>query len=203
MRLIVVLFLSTLWYSCKTERTELKYQDKPDIIACENMNYALLKEAFYSFENDLYAYAKDSLQVDLESAYTRWLYPSQDNTFNIKTLVSPYTVEIFERLKIEEPQLFNLKDPNSNLNYQSTFISCIAQNMNDPDLKTTFNALLNTKSMSPKLFGDALTFNLLKVTRDPYMRYYVVFEYGYGRMFFTDFSEIKNTKSLSKVTDNE
>lgn len=192
--LLVILVLSALLLSCSQEQTSYKYQHKADIITCTNVNSALLKEAFYAFENDLFQHTKDTLQVDIEAAYNRWIYPSHNNNFNIKTLVSPYTVSLFNKLKIEEPQLFDITNKDSNLNYNSTLITCIADNVRDQDLKTTFNALLDSKSMSPKLFGDRLTFNLLKVTRDPYMRYYVIFEYGYGKMFFNDFSEIQTNE---------
>ena len=189
-KISLLLLIAALCVACQKNTDTYKYQDKPDIITCSAINYPLIKEAFYSFENDLYTNSNDSLQANIEPAYSKWLYPSHNNTFDIKTLVSPYTVQLFERLKKEEPQLFNLKNPESNLNYESDLISCIVQNMRDEDLKTTFKALLETNTMSPKLIGERLTTNLLKVTRDPYMRYYTVFEYGYGRMFFNDFSEI-------------
>ena len=191
---LILLLLITILSSCKTKSKNFRYADKPDIIECNVRNYPLLKEAFYSFENDLFTYTRDSLNADRASAYNRWVYPSHANTYQIKTLVSPYTIEIFERLKSEEPQLFDVNNKESNLNYNSELITCIAANMTSGDLKTTFNALISTNTMSPKLFGDALIFNLLRVTNDPYMRFYVVFEYGYGHMFFTDFSDITNAE---------
>lgn len=188
---IAILIGLVLCSSCK-EDTGYRYQDKPDIISCDDINYPLIKEAFYSFENDLYTHSLDSLQVDLEASYNRWIYPSQDNEFDIKTLVSPYTVKMFKRLQNESPDLFELTNPDSNLNYDSALMQCIVENVRDEELKVTFKALIDTGTMSPKLFGDRLIFNLLKVTRDPYMRYYVIMEYGYGRMFFNDFSEIES-----------
>ena len=191
MKHILSLFVGLFLLIGCQEKPSFKYQDQPDIIDCSDINYPLIKEAFYAFEEDLFRYSGDTSKSDLESAYNRWIYPSQDNEFDIKTLVSPYTVELFQRLQDEEPQLFNLKSVDSNLNYDNAFIKCIVDNVRDEELRVTFKALVDTGTMSPKLFGDRLIFNLLKVTRDPYMRYYVIMEYGYGRMFFNDFSEIK------------
>ena len=51
----IILFILCFATSCKKENafTELKFADKPVVLACENLNSKLYNEALYSFENDI------------------------------------------------------------------------------------------------------------------------------------------------------
>ena len=177
-------------FGCQ-KKFEYKFQDNPNFTVCANETEPLLKEAFYSFEHDIKVHI-GNLNAQSEQVYGQWLYPTLKNKLEVKEIVSPHTVRVFEMLKEAQPDLWDIYNEDSNLNYKSDFIKCIAANMIDKDLKTTFKALLTTNSMKPELFADAIGRNSLKIARDPYLKLYVVFEYGYGRMFFNDFTEIED-----------
>lgn len=177
-------------FSCQ-EKFEYKFQDMPNFTVCANETEPLLKEAFYSFEHDIKVHI-GNLNAQSEQIYGQWFYPTLKNKLDVKEFVSPHTVKVFEMLKESKPEIWDVYNEDSNLNYKSDFIKCIATNMIDKDLKTTFKALLTTNSMKPDLFSDAIGRNSLKIARDPYLKLYVVFEYGYGHMFFNDFTETKD-----------
>jgi len=80
--------------SCKKENkvvfTDFKYADKPDAMTCGDMDTKLLKEALYSFEDDIVNHY-DSQNKNTSRAYTRLITESTIN-----------------RLKIEEYEFWSL-----------------------------------------------------------------------------------------------
>ena len=66
---------------------------------------------------------------------------------------------------------------------------CISQNIANPDLKTTFNALLSTNSMSPRLFGAPLVSSYSLALNDKYLAAYVAFDLFYAKLFDVDFTQ--------------
>ena len=73
-------------------------------------------------------------------------------------------------------------------------MDCIAQNITNPDLKTTLNALLSTNSMNPKLFGAPLSTNYSLTLSDKYLAAYVAFDLFYAKLFDVDFSKVEKEK---------
>ena len=76
----------------------------------------------------------------------------------------------------------------------SALMDCIAQNITNPDLKTTLNALLSTNSMNPKLFGAPLSTNYSLTLSDKYLAAYVAFDLFYAKLFDVDFSKVEKEK---------
>jgi len=108
-------------------------------------------------------------------------------------MVSEHTLKVFEALK-NDTELWNLENASSHLNYNSALMDCIAQNIANPDLKITLNALLSTNSMSPKLFGAPLSTNYSTTLSDKYLASYVAFDLFYAKLFDVDFSQIEKEK---------
>ena len=190
----IILFILCFATSCKKENafTELKFADKPVVLACENLNSKLYNEALYSFENDiLNFYGKDKKSLLL--AYSQFIRLSVYGRVNYKNIVSEHTLKVFEALK-NESELWNLNNTSSHLNYNSVLMDCIAQNITNPNLKTTLNALLSTNSMSPKLFGVPLSTNYSTTLSDKYLASYVAFDLFYAKLFDVDFSQVEKEK---------
>ncbi len=193
------IFLMTLFFlcfatSCKKENafTEYEYADKPVALECANLNSKLYNEALYSFENDiLNFYGKDKKSLLL--AYSQFIRLSLYSRVNFKNMVSEHTLKVFEALK-NDSELWDINNTVSHLNYNSGYMDCIAQNITNPDLKTTLNALLSTNSMNPKLFGAPLSTNYSSTLSDKYLASYVAFDLFYAKLFDVDFSSVEKEK---------
>ena len=191
---LITLFLLCFASSCKKENSfkEYDFADKPAVLACDNLNSKLYNEALYSFENDiLNFYGKDKKSLLL--AYSQFIRLSVYGRVNYKNIVSEHTLKVFEALK-NESELWNFNQSASHLNYNSALMDCIAQNITNPDLKTTLNALLSTNSMNPKLFGAPLSTNYSSTLSDKYLASYVAFDLFYAKLFDVNFSQVEKEK---------
>lgn len=201
--LIAFLLVATL-FSCKNESpfSNFKYADKTPIFTCENANSKLLNEALYSFEDDIDKHYKQANQNSrLDQAYSQIIRNSIFGRLKFEDIVSKHSVEVLEALKKEE-NLWNNDNPKSKLNYNSSALECISNNIKDTNLKTTLNALLSTNSMAPKLFGPALVSKYRNAISDKNLAMYVALDLYYAKLFDIDFSKVNLDKPEQKVDFN-
>ena len=193
---LFALLLAFTFFSCKNENTfsDYKYQDKPLVITCDGVNSKLYQEALYSFEDDLIKYyEKSSQKRTLIQAYSQLLRNSIYGKMKYEDVISEHTLKVFEALKNEEG-LWDLNNAKSRLNYNSDIIKCILNNMQDKNLKTTFNALITTNSISPKLFGPPLMSNYRTTLNDKYLTTYIALDLFYAKLFDIDFTKVNFEK---------
>ena len=188
-KLVLMILIFNL-SSCqkKAEFTDFKYSDQPDLAICENKSDpALLKEALYSFEDDIKSFY-DAKNRHEYRAYRTFVFASLSNRAKVEDIVSEHTLKVFEALK-NEKNLWNRDSPNGNLNYNSDLINCISQYIANPDLKTTFQALISTNSMKLELFGEPLKADT-KMNNDKYLSTYIALDYFYAKLFDIDVTQI-------------
>lgn len=201
--LILLLPVFTL-FNCKNETKlpEYKYANKPQTITCEGINSKLYQEAVYSFEDDiLNHYRKNNQNTSLLAAYNQFLRNAIYGRLKYGDIVSAHTHKIFTALK-NEADLWDANNPDSHLNYNSNIVSCIAANLQDEKLKTTFNSLLSTNFLKPKLISPALTSNYKNVIKDKHLAAYIAFDLYYAKLFDIDFSKINLDKPVGNVDFN-
>ncbi|MDG1729870.1 MAG: hypothetical protein P8K68_08060 [Algibacter sp.] len=201
--LITFLLVATL-LSCKKENTfsNYKYADKPQAFTCEGINSKLYNEALYSFEDDiLNYYKKGNENYRLDLAYSQAIRNSVFGRLKMEEIVSKHTVEIFEALK-KQNNLWAISPSKTQLNYNNVLTGCISSNIKDNALKTTFDALISTNSMSPKLFGPALVTKYRNTLNDKNLALYVALDLYYAKMFNIDFSKVNLDKPEQKVDFN-
>lgn len=197
--------LVLLLFSCKKENTftDYKFNDKPETIVCDGMDASIYKEALYSFEDDiLNFYKKTNPKTTLTQAYSQFIRLSIYGRLKYEDIVSTHTLNVFEALK-KEKDLWDANNTDSYLNYNSTIIMCISSNMINKPLKTTFDALLSTNSMSPKLFGSALMNRYINALSDKHLATYIALDLFYANLFDIDFSKININNPLKKVDFNK
>ena len=202
---LFVIVLTIGLTSCKKENalSEYKYADKGVVLSCENVNSKLYSEALFAFENDILTfYGKNNPNASLIQAYGQFIRNAIYGRIKYENMVSPHTVKVFEILK-HETDLWDANNPNSHLNYNSPLVKCIAINMQNADLKTTFNSLLRVNSMSPKPFGAPLASNYRDALKDKYLATYVAFDLFYAKLFNTDLSKVSAEKPKQKVDFNK
>ena len=176
----------------KTSFNDYLYAEKGMVLNCENLDTKLYNEALFSFENDIQNfYNKNNPNQNPLQAYAKFIRGAFSNRVQFNEIVSPHTVKVFEALK-HDSNLWNTNNPRSRLNYNSLFFSCIANNIQNNNLKTTLNALVSTNSMSPKLFGAPLTSNYSSAIKDKYLVAYIAFDLFYAKLFNVDLSQVNN-----------
>jgi len=189
--------------SCKkeTQFTDFKYADKPETIACGDMDAKLLKEALYSFEDDIVNHY-DSINKNLSRSYSRLINDASSRRLKFQDVVSSHSLKVFEALKNNQ-DLWNQGNATSNLNYNSKVIKCIANNISDQRLKSIFNSLLSTNSLTPFLFGEPIKSNSGQLLRDKYLATYVALEFYYAKLFDVDLTNVTLEKPKPKVDFNK
>ena len=186
-----ILLVFIIFTSCKKEATlsEYKYADKL-YFNCDGVNSDLFREALYSFEEDITKqYARNGRQ-NLTQAYGQAITAGIYGRGKYNEMVSPHTKEIFELLKTQT-NLWNTDGKIKTLNYNHDLVKCIAKNITNEDIKTTFNALLSTNSMSPKLFGEAMRRQSNLAIKDKYLATYIALDMFYAKLFNVDLNAPK------------
>lgn len=184
--------------SCKQQPT-LTYQhaDKDYNVVCGTTDMKLLKEALYSFENDITKYYNKTGK-DTYRSYRSFVNEAIYNRAQNQDIVSAHTIAVFNALKAQ-PNLWNGKS----LNYNSPIIKCIGENIKNNDLKTTFNALIATNSMNAKLFGAPLRSQTRGLTKDKYLATFVALDLFYSKLFDIDFAKVQADKKAKEEAKNK
>ena len=195
LKLTIILLIMVVFTNCKNDPklSEYKYPEKEFQVNCENIDLDLIKEAVYSFEADITDYFSQKGRESLSQAYPRVVNYGQNSRANFNKIPSPHTQEIFEILKTDT-ELWNLDGETKSLNYDHELVKCIANNLTDKDLKTTFNALITTNSMSAKLFREPLKRKAYLAVNDIYLATYIALDMYYAKLFDMDFDkeDVKN-----------
>jgi len=201
---LLVITLTFGLVSCKKENTftDYKYADKPIVVSCEGINSKFYQEALYSFEDDIQNYyKKNNPNISITQAYSQFMRNSIYGRAKLEEIISAHTIKVFEALKNDD-NLWDLNNTKSHLNYKSIAIECISKNILDKSLNTTFNALISTNSMSPKLFGAPLISKYIKTPNDKYLATYIALEFFYAKLLDIDLSKTNLEKSEQKVDFN-
>ncbi|WP_299213443.1 hypothetical protein [uncultured Dokdonia sp.] len=177
MKKIVFLILATVSILSCNQKTkfDFKFADQEQVINCPEANNALLNEALYSFENDLTT-KYDSINQSKIKGYGAFMYRGMDGSAKYDEIMTANTRPIVEAL-IAENILIENKTP-SHLNYEHPAVQCIINNIKDEDLKATINALIDTKTMNPKLFNSRLRNFGRNSGKDRYLALFVALD-GY------------------------
>jgi len=201
LNLILVLIAFT-FMGCekKTPFSDFKYANKGAVLNCENINTPLFNEALFSFENDIVSFYNKNGPENIGLAYSQFMRNAINGRAKYIEIVSPHTVKIFEALK-NENNLWDAENTKSYLNYKSDYITCILANIKDAKLKTTFNALVSTNSMSPELFGTPISRNYRVLTTDKYLAAYVALDLYYAKLFKIDLSQVKDKPVVEEKVD--
>jgi len=189
--IITCLIASLVLWNCKQEpktpEVDYKYANNNELKDCKSKDSLLLNEALMSFEKDLIN-AYDPKTQSPNRSYVRFLSDVRVNKVNYIAITSKHTKELFEALK-SKSDLWNTKEGDYTLNYANPLVACIASNMQEGDLKITFNALVDTNSMSYRMYSEELRRNTISITKDKYLALFVALDLYYAKLFAVDFNK--------------
>lgn len=203
-KILSLLLVLLVFAGCEKEATlsEYKYTEKDYSVKCEGVNTDLIKEALYSFEEDIMNHYAKNGNKNLSQAYSRTINLGIYGRAKYDEMVSPHTLEIFKILK-EDSNLWKNEGDIKTLNYNNEFVKCLAENISDKEIKTSFNSLLVTNSMRIELLGAELRRKSGFALKDKHLATYIALDYYYAKLFNIDFNKTKETevsKSDSKPT---
>ncbi|MBT8303597.1 MAG: hypothetical protein KJP09_03935 [Bacteroidia bacterium] len=182
-------FLLTI--SC-ADSLEYRYANKEDTIACNNapINTDLYKEALYSFEDYIDQINNKQTNRNFIQGYNVFIGRTIANQGLETSKVSEHDIRIFNALK-KEKDLWVNDNGTYRLNYNSDLVTCIADNILDEALQTTFKALIETNSMNTRLFVSPLRSKMGAVLKDKFLATYIALDMFYSQFFTTDFSNVE------------
>ena len=150
-KIVFVILTAIVIISCEEKATiNFKFADQEQVITCSETHNALLNEALYSFENDLYT-KFDSINKSKIKVYGNFIYRGMDGSAQYDKIMTDNTYPLVKAL-LAENILIKDKAP-SHLNYEHPAVQCVIDNIEDQDIKGTIKALIDTKTMDPKLFS--------------------------------------------------
>lgn len=185
-----IFILAILLTSCKEKTLEYKFQGRINVLVdCSFGNDALLKEAQYSFQEDLAINLPKNdpeFKNEIYNYFVRALY-TDDIDFN--DAVTPHSLAVFEELK-KYKELWDLDNPHSNLNYKSEFMTCLISNFKDDDLRIAMQNLIEVNSMRPKLIIEPILYSPDKLAKDSNLKTYIALELYYAKFFDKDIQPV-------------
>lgn len=194
-KLFTVALVAITFSNCKNNEVKLseyKYADKTFDMACNQIDTLLLKEAVFSFEDDISNFFERNGRKNLAQAYSKTVNLVVYKRAQYRDMVSDHTREVFDILKTQNG-LWHTTTDGTTLNYDHPFVQCLASHIQDKDIKTTFNALLSTNSMRQDIFADAIRRKSSYALRDRYLATYIALDLYYGKLFDVDFTQPKKT----------
>nr|WP_321226428.1 hypothetical protein [uncultured Psychroserpens sp.] len=167
---------------------DYKFPSVQKLVDCEGLDNGLYQEAMQSFEEDIANYYTPEKPI-LSRAYSLFVSQAIANKVDYSKLVSDHSKKVLEALE-QDKTLWTTNPDGSKINYNHPIFKCIAKNIKDEQLQKTFSALIDTNSMSLRMFGDQLKRKTFGMKDDKYLATYVALELFYGKIYDKDLSEI-------------
>lgn len=151
----VLLLLGTT--SCEQD-IAYKYNKKPQPVNCGGLNKNLMHEAMYSFELDIAKhynfrnYDPSSL-LFIQNGYSNYVWDGVNSTAPFLAIYSEHSKEILKAL-LEQGNLYLKNGEQYQLNFEHLYVSCLIDNIDDNDLRTSIKELLKTGFFSTELMAS-------------------------------------------------
>ncbi len=180
MKYTIYLLLPLFIISCTNgSKLDYKYSDKEQVILCENENNALLNEMLYNFEEDIYQHNPTPTKTRV-NAYGQYIYRGMTGSSLYSDIATPHALAIRDQLIAENILITN--GTKSNLNYEHPAVQCIINNIEDHDIKTTINALMEVNSMDPAMFNSRLRNFGRQAEKNRYQASYIALDSYYQNL---------------------
>ncbi|WP_040279086.1 hypothetical protein [Psychroserpens damuponensis] len=203
---LILLAISLCLFNCKDETKtkeqspnqivdfDYKFPSVQKLIDCEGVDNGIYQEAIQSFEEDLANFYTPGTPV-LSRAYSLFVSQAISNKVDYSKMVSDHTKKVLEALK-QDKTLWTTNPDGSKVDFSHPIFKCIGENIKDEQLQQTFSALIETNSMSIRMFEGQLKRNTFGMKDDKYLAAYVALELYYGKIYDRDLS--KSTETFAK-----
>jgi len=190
MKKLFILLISILALTSCKEPIEYKYQDRELGIECTGLDSKLVKEAYYSFRNDLAEYTRKNMakidNLNYPFSLALYVFKGAEGTADYKNIVSPHTIKILNELK-KETQLWDLQSDKSNLNYHSELINCLIEGIQNDEVKQAILSFREVNSQNPKSFAELYRTSIVGTNKDMHFATFLAFEIYYQYLYDIEF----------------
>ncbi|MCK8481434.1 hypothetical protein [Psychroserpens algicola] len=181
-------------FNCKQDgsqqdkvKLDYKHASRTQVIDCDGVDNTLIQEALFAFEDDILNFYTPDKPI-YSRAYSLFVSQSLTGVADYPKMVSEHSKQVFEALK-QDKSLWTTNPDGSRLNFNHPLFKCIGNEIADEPLSKTYNALIDTKSMSLRMFGDQLKRKTFGMKDDKYLATYVALELFYGKLYDVDFNK--------------
>ncbi len=192
---IALVLIMAVNLSCKKEDVtlaEFKYADQPNAVTCNSGYDDVLKEALYTFENDIVNKYDPKTKNKLR-AYRAYISNYISNRTALDQTISAHSKAVYDVLKSKK----ELWDGNQ-INYNGAVIKCLTDNMTDQSLKQTLKALITTNSMRSDLFAAPLSSNT-SYARDTNLATFMALDLYFSKFNTVDFTTVNLSANKAKA----
>jgi hypothetical protein len=183
--------ISLLVSSCD-KSFNYKYQEKPQLISCAGADAELLNEALYTFFDDISSYYQAKFigkngKIGTFEAYSNFIYVGAMGTADYKNIATAHTLNVLSKLR-QEKELWNKVGDSSKLNYQSKFVTCLIERIENNEMKTTLKSLIKVNFLSPKIMAERFRVSNREALEDPNYAMFVALDTYYRYLLDIDHS---------------
>lgn len=194
-KFFVTLIIIVSFYSCG-DQLEYKYQDNELSIDCKEIDINLMKEALYSFENDIASFYNNEnyspgARIYYQFGYANFIYTGATGEANFKNIVSPHSLSILSELR-KEPNLFIKKEGASNLNYDHEFTQCLINQIKNTEIKDKIKTLLSVNFLTPKNMAEFYRVNIEDTNTDKHFALFIALDTYYQYLIDLEESNLNN-----------
>ncbi|MBL4886991.1 MAG: hypothetical protein JKZ03_00685 [Flavobacteriaceae bacterium] len=180
---IFIILASGLLFSSCQKSMDYKFQDKQPSISCDGVNPELLKEALYSFENDISnLYTRQGDIVDLKWAYMEFIYVGAMGAAPYSRIASEHSNIVVNALSREKGLWLRTSDNKIKLNYNSPLMRCLVENISYAPIKKAMENLLDVNALEPNLLASILRINIREAMKDKYLATYIALDMYYRNL---------------------
>ena len=135
------------------ESIAYKYTNRDHVVVCDGIDQDLMNEALYSFEDNIAKSIYNKYGVGTPAyysyGYAAYIYRGVMGESDYQKIASQHSQTLAKALA-KEP-IWTGRKPNVKLDYNSPFITCLVENVEQEDLKRTFDNLKSANTMEIKL----------------------------------------------------
>ncbi len=186
MKNILLIGIILITFSACKKPIEFKYQEREQLINCNDLDAKLAHEAYYSFRNDLAEYTMNSMvEINYHNypfSLALFVFKGAEGTAEFLEIASSHTLKILQLLKQEE-DIWDLQSKKSNLNYNSEFIDCLILNIENEDVKHAIISFRDVNTQNPKSFAELYRTNIKDADEDHYFAMFLAFEIYYQYLY--------------------
>lgn len=198
-KISILLALSALIItSCKNKSNiEYKYEDNPDLFVCESINMNLIKEALYAFEDYIEKHYSFQNPKSVEQGYFYYWEIAKTDRIPAVEFINTHVLSVRDELK-KIDDLWIIKNEKTTLNYKHPLLKCLGSFMIDPDMKRTYNVLIDSNTFKEEVFLALLKRDPKAIQNDRALATYLSLDSFYARILALDFSKLEELKKINE-----
>jgi hypothetical protein len=180
-----LLVMITFYISCDTPM-QYKYQEQPKVVECSSDHSDLLHEALYSFEADIdTSYNLGRLPpgapISVQSAYAKYTYTGARGEANYSEIASAHSRTIY-RVLLNETDLYTESKGEVSLDYTHPFVTCLIDKIENSEVKSIMQNLIEANSMSSKIMASLFRINSRDARDDKHFALYLALDTYYKNL---------------------